>query len=59
MKHWKQIAESAGVPEIDRVAPALDALEEVFRPLVKTIPHDVEPPMIFHAAAEEPAEEGQ
>ena len=35
----------------------LDALEAAFRPLVKAIPHDVEPALIFRAAAEDLPEE--
>ena len=55
MKNWKQMAEAAGlsIPDIERIAPALDGLEAAFRPLVKTIPHDVEPALIFRAAPEE------
>jgi hypothetical protein len=54
MKNWKQMAESAGfdIPDVDRLTPALDALEAAFRPLVKTIPHDVEPALAFRAAEE-------
>jgi hypothetical protein len=59
MKNWKLMAEAAGlpIPDMDRITPALDGLEAAFRPLVKTIPHDVEPALIFRAAPEEPAEE--
>ena len=55
MKQWKQIAEAAGleIPDIGRITPALDALEAAFRPLLKDIPHDAEPPMVFRAAAED------
>jgi hypothetical protein len=55
MKNWKQIAESSGlkIPDVDRIAPALDALEAAFRPLVKAIPHDVEPAVVFRTAAED------
>ena len=55
MKNWKQMAEAAGlaIPDIERIAPALDGLEAAFRPLIKTIPHDVEPALIFRAAPEE------
>jgi hypothetical protein len=59
MKNWKQMAEAAGlaIPDIERIAPALDGLEAAFRPLVKSIPHDVEPALIFRAAPEEIPEE--
>jgi len=55
MKNWKLMAEAAGldIPDMDRIIPALDGLEAAFRPLVKKIPHDVEPALIFRAAAEE------
>jgi hypothetical protein len=47
MKDWKAIARSAAVdiPEADvhRIVAPLDALEAVFRPLVKDLPPDVEP----------------
>src|SRR5439155_17350971 len=37
MKNWKQMAEAAGldIPDMDRIAPALEGLEAAFRPLVK------------------------
>jgi hypothetical protein len=59
MKNWKIMAESAGleIPDIGRITPALDALESAFRPLVKTIPHDVEPALVFRAIADEIPEE--
>jgi hypothetical protein len=59
MKNWKQMAQSAGldIPDVERLKPALDALEAAFRPLVKTIPHDVEPALMFRATAEELPEE--
>jgi hypothetical protein len=59
MKNWKQMAESGGlnIPDIERIIPPLDALEAAFRPLVKAIPHDVEPALIFRAAAEDLSEE--
>lgn len=59
MKNWKAIAESQdfGIPDVSRLTPALDALEAAFRPLVKTIPHDVEPALSFRAADDIPEEE--
>jgi hypothetical protein len=59
MKNWKQMAEAAGlnIPDMDRITASLDGLEAAFRPLVKKIPHDVEPALIFRAAAEELPEE--
>ena len=59
MKNWKLMAEAGGlhIPDTDRIVPPLDALEAAFRPLVKAIPHDVEPALIFRAAAEDLPEE--
>jgi hypothetical protein len=59
MKDWKKIASGHGlnIPEtdLDKIAPSLDTLEAAFRPLVKTIPHDVEPAVTFSI----PLEDGQ
>ena len=59
MKNWKQIADARGlgIPDVSPLIPALDALEAAFRPLVKTIPHDVEPALSFRAADDVPEEE--
>jgi len=53
------MAEAAGlgIPDIDRIIPALDVLESSFRPLVKNIPHDVEPAVQFHTGDDLPEEE--
>lgn len=46
-KNWKLIAEGSGIPltegDIEKFSSSLDALEEAFRPLVATIPLEVEP----------------
>lgn len=51
MKNWKKIADgnNLGLSESDleRIAPALDALESTFRPLSRSIPDDVEPAVTF------------
>ncbi len=56
MKNWKKIAEAndLGIPEseLERIAPALDALEGAFRPLTKDIPDDVEPAVAFRIFTE-------
>ena len=41
------------IAALREAAAGLDGLEAAFRPLVKKIPHDVEPALIFRAAAEE------
>ena len=60
MKNWKKIAEIEGfdIPEseLGRMTPVLDGLEAAFRPLVASIPHDVEPATAFQAAPEETGE---
>jgi len=56
MKNWKKISEASDVripePDVDRITPALDALEAAFRPLTKDIPHDVEPAVGFYVFPE-------
>lgn len=51
MKDWRAIAKASGVeipaPDLDRIAPPLDALEAAFRPLVKDLTPDVEPSVEF------------
>jgi hypothetical protein len=58
MKNWKSIAHGNQLDltpeELDRAATALDALESAFRPLVATIPHDVEPAINLLPAAVDP-----
>ena len=58
MKNWKLLSEALGlrIPDIERLTPPLDVLEAAFRPLVKAIPHDVEPALIFRAAEDLPEE---
>ena len=56
MKNWKAIAQANGfeIPEADwdRIAPALDALELVFRPAAEQLPDDALPAVIFRAEDE-------
>ncbi len=56
MKNWKIIAETNELripaPDLERITPALDALEAAFRPLVKNIPDDVEPAVSFYVFPE-------
>lgn len=57
-KNWKLIAAGNGmhVPEgeLEKVAPSLSALEAAFRPLVATIPLEIEPAIILSEAAVDP-----
>ena len=53
MKDWTQMAKAAGydIPAKDlaRLAPALDALEGAFRPLVRNLTPEAEPSPVFRA----------
>jgi hypothetical protein len=55
MIDWKAAAHARelNIPDeaLDRIAPALDALETAFRPLVSQLPHEVEPAIILSEAA--------
>ena len=60
MRNWKKIAEIEGfeIPEaeLERIIPVLDGLEAAFRPLVESLPHDVEPATAFQPAPDEAGE---
>lgn len=45
--------------ELDRLAPPLEALEETFRPLVKSLTADLEPAVEFRMEDVEDAPEGK
>ena len=54
MKNWTKIAEALR-PEIpaedrERLGPALEALENAFRPLAGKLTLEVEPAVVFRAA---------
>ena len=55
MRDWKSIAKASGLnlsgQELDRAVAPLVALEEVFRPLTKNLPPDLEPVLEFRAEA--------
>ena len=57
MKDWKLIAKALGLDiserEVDRLKPALDSLEAVFRPLTAEIPGEVEPALILRCLPKE------
>ena len=52
---WKAIAQARKLDiaeeAIARIAPALDALEAAFRPLLEQIPHTVEPAITLSESA--------
>jgi hypothetical protein len=56
-KDWKKIARASGLTipaaDVDRIAPALDALEIAFRPLARTLGPETDLAVIFQAAAED------
>jgi hypothetical protein len=51
MTDWKSLAKARRLnltdEDVDRIASALDKLEQSFRPLAAAIPPDVEPATIF------------
>ncbi len=55
MQDWKSIAAAKrlGIPEaqIDLIVPVLEALDASFRPLVATIPGEIEPSIILYEPA--------
>lgn len=55
MQDWKSIAiaQRLGIPEaqLDLIVPVLEALDASFRPLVATIPTNVEPSVILSEPA--------
>jgi hypothetical protein len=57
MKDWKSIAIalSLDIPDTDleKIAPVMDTLEAAFRPLVREIPLETEPAVIFHLPPED------
>lgn len=57
MRDWKSIAKASGLAltekDIDALAPPLEALEEVFRPLVRDLSPDMEPALEFRAEGDE------
>ena len=51
MKDWKALAKVANpdmpAAELERIGAPLDALEQAFRPLVKDLPPDLEPALLW------------
>jgi len=54
MKDWRTIAQAHGLSlspsELDRITPALDTLEEAFRPLIRDLTPELEPCVEFSAS---------
>ena len=59
MKNWKLIAAGLATglsdAEVERITPALEALDAALRPRVAAIPYEAEPAVIFEAPPEETA----
>jgi len=57
MRDWKMLARALALdipePDLDKIKPALDALETSFRPLAANVPHLVEPAVVFSCPVEE------
>lgn len=57
MTDWKAIAKARGLEippaDLDRLAPVLNQMDQVFRPLVKGLTPDLEPVTAFHIPEEE------
>ena len=51
MQDWNQLAAALGVPEVERLRAAAEALEAAFRPLTRTLPHDIEPAVTLRTLA--------
>ena len=53
---WKSLATARGLSlgpkELESVVQPLDALEQTFRPLLRDLPPDLEPALVFRAEAE-------
>ena len=53
MKNWRAIAQAHALDlpasQLDRITPALDALEEAFRPLIRDLTAGMEPAVEFSA----------
>jgi hypothetical protein len=56
-KDWKKIAQASGLTipaaDMDRITPALDAVEAAFRPLVRIIAPETDLAVVFSADAED------
>lgn len=57
MTDWKAVARAHGLQipddQIERIAPTLNGLEEIFRPLPTRLPHETEPAVRFGVTPED------
>ncbi len=60
-KDWKKLARASGLAildtELERIAQSLEVLEANFRPLLRALPPETEPALIFHAVLAAPGED--
>lgn len=58
MKNWRSIASGShsGLPasQLESILPVLEQLEASFRPLVNTIPHEIEPAIVLSEKSVDP-----
>ena len=56
-KNWKLLAAglNAEIPDSDmeKIQASLDTLDKAFQPLLKNLPHDTEPAVMFQCHTEE------
>jgi len=56
-RDWKLLAQALSLdipdPDLEKITPALDALEVSFRPLADKVPHETDPAVLFFCHAEE------
>jgi hypothetical protein len=56
-RDWNMLAQALSLdipgPDLDKIKPALDALETSFRPLAANVPYLVEPALVFFCSSEE------
>lgn len=55
-RDWKSLAQANGLPlsakELDAISAPLESLEAAFAPLVRDLPTDLEPALMFRVEAE-------
>jgi hypothetical protein len=56
MTNWKLLAEAHQIgipePELERIVPTLEALDQAFRNVLSALPPDADSALIFHADVE-------
>jgi hypothetical protein len=56
-KNWKAIAAALNLDipedELEKIQVPLESLDKAFQPLLKALPHDTEPAVVFQCQPEE------